>query len=107
VAQTRRVLFAKKLIDETDWAMLDVAVAAGYVAMRTLREPDAFPSGDLGLRKVTADGRDPIPARALATRSEAWRPFRAYAAAHLWERLASGADTAHSSDARRRSSVPA
>jgi AraC family transcriptional regulator, regulatory protein of adaptative response / DNA-3-methyladenine glycosylase II len=52
---------------------------AAYVAMRALGEPDAFPSGDLGL--VRALG---VEARALARRAEAWRPFRAYAAMHLW-----------------------
>jgi AraC family transcriptional regulator of adaptative response / DNA-3-methyladenine glycosylase II len=61
---------------------------AQYVAMRALREPDAFPSGDLGLRKAaaTADG---VPTmQALEARSAAWRPWRAYAAIHLWFSLA-------------------
>jgi 3-methyladenine DNA glycosylase/8-oxoguanine DNA glycosylase len=56
--------------------------------MRALREPDAFPSGDLGLRKAaaTADG---VPTmQALEARSAAWRPWRAYAAIHLWFSLA-------------------
>ena len=46
-----------------------------YVAMRALRDPDAFPATDLVLRRAL-DGR---PAGA-----EAWRPWRAYAAMHLW-----------------------
>lgn len=57
---------------------------AGYVALRAFSDPDAFPEGDLVLRKaVSTDGR-PVPERELARRSEAWRPFRAYAALHLW-----------------------
>lgn len=55
---------------------------AQYVAMRALRCADAFPAGDLGLRKaVGADVR-------LEDVQEGWRPFRAYAALYLWESLA-------------------
>ena len=53
---------------------------AQYVAMRALGEPDAFPAGDLGLIKA-APGID------LAARAESWRPWRAYAALHLWASL--------------------
>ena len=61
---------------------------AQYIAMRELREPDAFPAADVGLlRAMTVDGRRPTP-RALLTRSEQWRPWRAYAAQHLWASLA-------------------
>jgi len=58
---------------------------AQYVALRALREPDAFPCGDVGLLRALADdrGRRPTP-RALLARAEAWRPWRAYAAQHLW-----------------------
>ncbi len=58
---------------------------AQYVALRALREPDAFPAGDIGLLRAAAgaDGRRPSPAE-LARRAEAWRPWRAYAAQHLW-----------------------
>ena len=58
---------------------------AQYVAMRVLREPDAFPAADIGLlRAMTgADGLRPSPA-ALLARAESWRPWRAYAAQHLW-----------------------
>jgi AraC family transcriptional regulator, regulatory protein of adaptative response / DNA-3-methyladenine glycosylase II len=51
-----------------------------YVAMRALRDPDAFPSGDLVLRNALGG----IGARELLGRAEAWRPWRAYAAMHLW-----------------------
>jgi AraC family transcriptional regulator of adaptative response / DNA-3-methyladenine glycosylase II len=57
---------------------------AQYIAMRALREPDAFPAADIGLLRAvaTATGR-PNPAQ-LLLRAEAWRPWRAYAAVHLW-----------------------
>ncbi len=60
------------------------AWTAEYVAMRALRDPDAFLAGDLGVRHALEllgqDGR-PASARMLAER---WRPYRAYAVAHLW-----------------------
>jgi AraC family transcriptional regulator of adaptative response / DNA-3-methyladenine glycosylase II len=58
---------------------------AQYIAMRELREPDAFPAADIGLMRALEDetGRRPTPAELLA-RAEAWRPWRAYAAQHLW-----------------------
>jgi AraC family transcriptional regulator of adaptative response / DNA-3-methyladenine glycosylase II len=52
---------------------------AHYIAMRAARERDAFPAGDLGLQRVL--GGD---AGRVAAISAAWRPFRAYAAIHLW-----------------------
>jgi AraC family transcriptional regulator of adaptative response / DNA-3-methyladenine glycosylase II len=59
---------------------------AQYVAMRALRDPDAFPSSDLGVMKALGVAR---PAHALQA-AEAWRPWRAYGALHLWRSLASG-----------------
>jgi len=61
------------------------AWTAQYVAMRALREPDAFPAGDAGLLRAFARARGarPSPA-ALLARAERWRPWRAYAAQHLW-----------------------
>lgn len=58
---------------------------AQYIAMRALREPDAFPSADIGLMRAleTPDGVRPTAAELLA-RAERWRPWRAYAASHLW-----------------------
>jgi AraC family transcriptional regulator of adaptative response / DNA-3-methyladenine glycosylase II len=58
---------------------------AQYIAMRELREPDAFPPADIGLMRAmaTADGRRPSP-QELLSRAERWRPWRAYAALHLW-----------------------
>ena len=58
---------------------------AHYIAMRALREPDAFPHTDLGLKKAAvAIGIDPDK---LLARAERWRPYRAYAAVALWESL--------------------
>jgi AraC family transcriptional regulator of adaptative response / DNA-3-methyladenine glycosylase II len=56
---------------------------AQYVAMRALGEPDAFPAGDLGIRKALCTDDEAEVLR----RAEAWRPWRAYAAMHLWETL--------------------
>lgn len=58
---------------------------AEYVAMRTMKDPDAFPSSDLGLLRAfdDADGVRLRPAE-LVARAEAWRPWRAYAALLIW-----------------------
>ena len=56
---------------------------ANYIAMRALADPDAFPAQDLGLLKAA---RVTSPRR-LAEIAEAWRPWRSYAAMHLWESL--------------------
>lgn len=58
---------------------------AQYIALRELREPDAFPHADVGLLRAAAGGTGERPTpEALRARSEAWRPWRAYAAQHLW-----------------------
>jgi len=57
-----------------------------HVALRALRHPDAFPSGDLGLRKALANGALPTAAE-VESRSAVWRPWRGYAAALLWRSL--------------------
>lgn len=53
---------------------------AAYVAMRAFGEPDAFPSGDLALSKAMGL-RSP---RELERAADVFRPWRAYAAMHLW-----------------------
>lgn len=55
--------------------------AAKCVAMRALRDPDAFPSDDSALRREFGG----CSAVDLERRSEAWRPWRAYAAMLLWQ----------------------
>lgn len=59
---------------------------AQYIALRALRWPDAFPSGDLALGKAL--GLKTY--KAVEQRAEAWRPWRGYAAMHLWHALATG-----------------
>jgi AraC family transcriptional regulator of adaptative response / DNA-3-methyladenine glycosylase II len=51
------------------------ARTASYIALKTVRETDAFPAGEI----------DRVPSvAALERRAEPWRPWRAYAAQHLW-----------------------
>jgi len=74
---------------------------AQYVALRALGEPDAFPAGDLVLRK-TVGGSAPLSERALAARAASWRPWRAYAVLQLWEDAASHQASDRRSSRRRR-----
>jgi AraC family transcriptional regulator, regulatory protein of adaptative response / DNA-3-methyladenine glycosylase II len=70
---------------------------AQYTAMRTLGDPDAFPSGDLGLLRalnLATDGE-------LERRAEVWRPWRAYAAMYLWRFAARGSRRNMQSSAER------
>jgi AraC family transcriptional regulator of adaptative response / DNA-3-methyladenine glycosylase II len=58
---------------------------AHYIALRGMREPDAFPAADIGLMRALADEAGVRPSAVeLLARAEAWRPWRAYAAQHLW-----------------------
>lgn len=59
--------------------------SAQYIALRAARESDAFPATDLGLLRGAAaiEGETVSPAGLLG-RAETWRPWRAYAAQHLW-----------------------
>jgi AraC family transcriptional regulator of adaptative response / DNA-3-methyladenine glycosylase II len=85
VDDTRAFLAALRKVPGID------AWTAQTVAMRALGEPDAFPCDN----------------EALATRSESWRPWRAYAAMYLWNELAGAADTKQpprSATGRRRAS---
>ena len=52
---------------------------AQLIALRALGEPDAFPAKDLGLCRALS-----LTPRELLARAEAWRPWRAYAAAAIW-----------------------
>ena len=58
---------------------------AQYIALRAIREMDAFPGTDIGLLRGVAsiNGVATSPAN-LFGRAESWRPWRAYAAQHLW-----------------------
>jgi AraC family transcriptional regulator, regulatory protein of adaptative response / DNA-3-methyladenine glycosylase II len=57
---------------------------ATYISLRALGDPDAFPAGDLGLRRAANKLGLPTGAAALTARSQRWRPWRAYAAHHFW-----------------------
>ena len=59
---------------------------AEYVAMRALKDPDAFPASDLGLLSAIEPPRRVSP-KDLEVRAERWRPWRAYAAMLLWGSL--------------------
>jgi AraC family transcriptional regulator of adaptative response / DNA-3-methyladenine glycosylase II len=55
-----------------------------YIAMRALRDPDAFLPTDLGIKHALERlGEDSSPAGALKL-AERWRPYRAAASQHLW-----------------------
>ncbi|KAB7770122.1 DNA-3-methyladenine glycosylase 2 family protein [Xanthomonas maliensis] len=60
------------------------AWTAQYIAMRALSHPDAFPAGDLVLQQVLGHPQR-LSERATEARSQAWRPWRAYAVLHLWQ----------------------
>jgi AraC family transcriptional regulator of adaptative response / DNA-3-methyladenine glycosylase II len=53
---------------------------AAYVAMRALSWPDAFPAGDLVIRRALGAATP----RAADARTAGWRPWRAYGVMHLW-----------------------
>jgi AraC family transcriptional regulator of adaptative response / DNA-3-methyladenine glycosylase II len=56
---------------------------AQYIAMRALSWPDAFPHTDLGIRKALGE-KNP---KKILEMTEKFRPWRAYAALHLWSSL--------------------
>jgi AraC family transcriptional regulator of adaptative response / DNA-3-methyladenine glycosylase II len=60
------------------------AWTANYIAIRALGEPDAFPDSDLGLRKAVGGNKGLATPATVRERAEAWRPWRAYGAVHLW-----------------------
>jgi AraC family transcriptional regulator of adaptative response / DNA-3-methyladenine glycosylase II len=67
---------------ETSAALLEVPGigpwTVGYIALRALGDPDAWPTGDLALTKAME--RLSIPPDQV----DRWRPWRSYAAVHLW-----------------------
>lgn len=63
----------RKLAGVGDWT-------AQYIAMRAFKDADAFPAGDLVLRRKAGN----CTARVLERRSQKWRPWRAYAVMLLW-----------------------
>ena len=59
-----------------------------YIAMRALRDPDAFPATDLGLRRAFEQLGQSSNTRNIEKHAESWRPYRAYGAQHLLANLA-------------------
>jgi AraC family transcriptional regulator of adaptative response / DNA-3-methyladenine glycosylase II len=57
---------------------------ADYIALRALGDPDALPATDLVLRRTARRLGLGADAAALLAHAERWRPWRAYAAQHLW-----------------------
>ncbi len=57
-----------------------------YISMRALGNPDAFPASDLGLLKALNLSHP----KHLTAAAETWRPWRSYAAVHLWHSLSAG-----------------
>ncbi|MBI3711375.1 MAG: DNA-3-methyladenine glycosylase 2 family protein [Burkholderiales bacterium] len=61
---------------------------AQYIAMRAMRFSNAFPAGDLGLQKaISAHTQTPCKEKQLFAQSQAWSPWRSYAALLLWRTL--------------------
>ncbi len=67
---------------------------ASYVSMRALGDPDAFMGSDLGIRRALSRLGFPGDRASVDARTDCWRPWRAYAAAHLWAMDAAAAPRA-------------
>jgi AraC family transcriptional regulator of adaptative response / DNA-3-methyladenine glycosylase II len=61
---------------------------AGYIAMRALRDPDAFLADDVGVRRAAELLGFRGAPKELEHLAERWRPYRAYAIQHLWALVA-------------------
>lgn len=90
VALAERDLFSTAVDLESAVARLCALPGIGewtaqYIALRALHEPDAFPASDVGLLRAMDDhlGKRATPDELLAI-AQNWRPWRAYAAQHLW-----------------------
>ncbi|MGQ0575292.1 MAG: DNA-3-methyladenine glycosylase 2 family protein [Pseudonocardia sp.] len=68
---------------------------AGYLAMRVLGDPDELLADDLAVRRGAAALDLPRDAAALTARAARWRPWRSYAAMHLWAAAATRPATSH------------
>ncbi|NJN47540.1 MAG: helix-turn-helix domain-containing protein [Candidatus Competibacteraceae bacterium] len=56
---------------------------ANYIAMRALRWPDAFLTGDYAIKQILGLSSE----TAIEAVSEQWRPWRAYALMQLWQQF--------------------
>ena len=86
VARKKLAFHNSKPLDETIELLRTICgveeSVAQWIALRSYGEPDAFPAGDRGLRRVLGTGRV-MPAKLALETAEQWRPWRAYAAIHL------------------------
>ena len=57
---------------------------ASYMLMRGWSWPDAFPPGDVVLRKALSGDGPLLPPKACQAAADRYRPFRSYAVLHLW-----------------------
>jgi len=89
VQQRYRITYTSSTEKHTETNVQETAVpgigdwTVQYFAMRVFGWPDAFPYSDLGILKALKTNN---PRQALAA-AESWRPWRAYAAMHLWKSL--------------------
>jgi 3-methyladenine DNA glycosylase/8-oxoguanine DNA glycosylase len=70
-----------------------------------LREPDAFPSPDVELRRLNATSEMRVTSTDVLAHANAWRPWRAYAAVYLWTADHSATDATGTEDENRREIV--
>lgn len=94
VVQTPHLLTQAQTLDESIHTLCQLPGigdwTAHYIAMRALREPDAFPTGDLGLLRAIATLGYPMTKAQLLDHAQVWRPWRAYAAMQLWSMSLAG-----------------
>ena len=80
------------VLEDVEAELLDIPGigpwTVGYVRMRAFKDPDAFPTGDIALKKAAGLLGIASNDAALARASDRWRPWRAYAVIHLWHSLA-------------------
>jgi AraC family transcriptional regulator, regulatory protein of adaptative response / DNA-3-methyladenine glycosylase II len=58
--------------------------ALSYVIMRSPGNPNAVPHADIGIRRALCPHGNPVSPEALLQGFQDFRPWRAYAAMHLW-----------------------
>jgi len=66
---------------------------AGYIGMRALSDPDAFPPGDAGVLRALRTFGHAVASGSDTGAAQAWRPWRSYAVHHLWATLETAAKT--------------
>jgi AraC family transcriptional regulator of adaptative response / DNA-3-methyladenine glycosylase II len=90
VAQGQLIIDGSAAPEEIREQLLKIAGigewTAEYIAMRALNDPDAFPAADLVLLRAAGVAS----AREMRRIAERWRPWRAYAALHIWQGVRDG-----------------